>query len=552
MPHYDVLIIGGGINGAGIARDCAMRGLKTILVEKTDFAAGATGACSGMIHGGPRYLEYDIETTRTSCLDSGYIQKIAPFLLFRIPFIFPVLKGDKYNIELIETFMEAYDRFVPLKNGRPHARLTRRDAFRLEPGLTHELSGGVTMDEWGCSPFRLTILNVLSAHRYGAEIRNHTMAEKLLLDDNRRIVGAKLRNTLTGEREEVGARIVFNAGGPWSPLVAGMAGAEVKIRPAKGVHLVFDRRISNVAITAETIDGRSIFVIPYENTSLVGTTDDDYYGDMDNITVTRDEIQYLLQGVERVFPPIRNARIIRAFAGVRPTLHEWRKNEDDLSREHKVFDHEQTEHIKGLLSIAGGKLASYRLMAEHATDVVCQKLGIKEKCRTHIEPLPGGEGEVDLHEAAREYGVPAYLIQRLYQRYGTDYVKILAEEPQGSAKSIICQCESVTEAEIRHAIRHEWARSLDDVRRRTRLGAGPCQGCRCTLTAACILAEELHLNPDDLTTVAKAFLQERWKGKLPVLSGLQLAQEEINRAAHFLSANLHEMIAAERYTQHGG
>lgn len=552
MPHYDVLIIGGGINGAGIARDCAMRGLKTILVEKTDFAAGATGACSGMIHGGPRYLEYDIATTQTSCLDSGYIQKIAPFLLFRIPFIFPVLKGDKYSIELIETFMEAYDRFVPLKNGRPHTRLTREDAFKLEPGLTPNVTGGVTIDEWGCSPFRLTILNVLSAHRYGAEIRNHTQAEKLLIDDNRRVIGAKLRNTLTGEREEVGARIVFNAGGPWSPGIARMAGAEVKIRPAKGVHLVFDRRLSNIAITAETIDGRSIFVLPYENTSLVGTTDDDYYGDMDNLTVTRDEIQYLIEGIERVFPSIRNERIIRTFAGVRPTLYEWRKNEDDLSREHKVFDHEGTENIKGLLSIAGGKFASYRLMAEHAADLICQKLGIRETCRTHLEPLPGGDGELDLEQVSKEYGMPTYAVQRLYQRYGTEYTKIMAEEPQGSVKSIICQCESVTEAEIRHAVRHEWARTLDDVRRRTRLGAGPCQGCRCTLTAACILAEELHLNPDDLTGVARAFLQERWKGKMPALSGLQLAQEEINRAAHFLSANIHEMIAAERYTLHGG
>jgi len=551
MPHYDVLIIGGGINGAGIARDCAMRGLKTILIEKKDFSAGATGTCSGMIHGGPRYLEYDIETTRTSCVDSGYIQKIAPFLLFRIPFIFPVLKGDKYNIEFIETFMEAYDRFVSLKNGRPHARLTRNDALKLEPGLTDRIVGGVTMDEWGCSPFRLTILNVLSAHRYGAEIRNHTIAEKILVDDERCVVGADVRNILTGEREELRARIVFNATGPWSPQVARMAGANVKIRPAKGIHLVFDRRLSNVAITAETVDGRSIFVLPYENTSLVGTTDDDYYGDMDNVTVTRDEVKYLLEGIERVFPSIRNERIIRAFAGVRPTLYEWRKNEDALSREHKVFDHEESENIKGLLSMAGGKYASYRLMAEHATDVIFQKLGMREECRTHLEALPGGEGDFDLHEAAREHGVPAFIIQRLYQRYGTEYAKILAEEPQGAVGSIICQCETITEAEIRHVVRHEWARTLDDVRRRTRLGSGPCQGMRCTLVAACILAEELHLGPDDLTSVALEFLQERWKGKRPVLSGLQLAQEEMNRATHFLSANLHEMIAAKRYVPHG-
>ncbi len=552
MSHYDVLIIGGGINGSGIARDCAMRGLKTILVEKKDFAAGATGTCSGMIHGGPRYLEYDIETTRSSCLDSGYIQKIAPFLLFRIPFIFPVLKDSKHGMEPIETFMEAYDRFVHLKNGRPHTRLTRADAFKLEPGLTDDIVGAVTMDEWGCSPFRLCVLNALSAHRNGAEIRNHTVAEKLLMDDSRHVLGARLRNVLTGEHEEILARIVFNAGGPWSPAIARMGHGNVKLRPAKGVHLVFDRRLSNVAITAETIDGRSIFVLPYENTSLVGTTDDDYYGDLDNVRVTRDEIKYLLEGIEHVFPSIRQGRIIRAFAGVRPTLYEWRKAEDDLSREHEVFDHEKLDGIKGLLSIAGGKLASYRLMSEHAADVICQKLGIKETCRTHLEPLPGGESEVDIGEAARETGVPAFIIQRLYQRYGSEYPKVLAEGPAGSASNVICRCESVTEAEIRYVIRREWARTLDDVRRRTRLGAGPCQGQRCTLAAACILGEELHLNPDELGSIAMEFLQERWKGKMPVLGGLQLAQEEINRATHFLSANIGEMLEAKRYTSDAG
>jgi glycerol-3-phosphate dehydrogenase len=504
-----------------------------------------------MIHGGPRYLEYDIETTRTSCLDSGYIQNIAPFLLFRIPFIVPVLKGDKINIELMETFFEAYDRFVALKNGRPHTRLTKADSFRLEPGLTEEIVGGVTMDEWGCSPFRLTILNVISAHRHGAEIRNHTIAETLLMNEDRRVVGAKVRNAFSGETEEVRARIVFNAGGPWSPQIAGMAGANVKIRPAKGVHLVIDRRISNIAITAEAIDGRKIFVLPYENTSLIGTTDDDYYGDMDNVPTTQDEIEYLLQGVERVFPSIRRERIIRVFAGVRPTLFEWRKNEDDLSREHEVFDHEKTDNIKGLLSIAGGKLASYRLMSEHATDVICQKLGISEPCRTHSEPLPGGESAIDVHEAAREHNVPAFVIQRLYQRYGSAYSKVLGQEPKKTATSIVCQCESVTEAEIRYVVRHEWARTLDDVRRRTRLGCGPCQGQRCTLTAACILGEELHLTPDKLGAVAMDFLQERWKGRYPILTGFQLAQEEINQASHFLTASLQEMLSGKRYLSYG-
>ena len=142
------------------------------------------------------------------------------------------------------------------------------------------------------------------------------------------------------------------------------------------------------------------------------------------------------------------------------------------------------------------------------------------------------------------------VIQRLYQRYGAAYSKVLEQEPKETAKSIVCQCESITEAEIRYAVRHEWARTLDDVRRRTRLGCGPCQGQRCTLTAACILAEELHLNPDKLGAVAMEFLQERWKGRYPILTGIQLAHEEINQASHFLTANLKEMLAGKRYLSH--
>jgi glycerol-3-phosphate dehydrogenase len=190
-------------------------------------------------------------------------------------------------------------------------------------------------------------------------------------------------------------------------------------------------------------------------------------------------------------------------------------------------------------------------MSEHATDVICQKLGIREKCRTHSEPLPGGEGAINIQEAAREHNIPAYIIQRLYQRYGTAYAKVLEQAPQETARAMVCLCESTMESEIRYAIRHEWARTLDDVRRRTRLGCGPCQGQRCTLMAACILGEELHLSPDEVGGVAMEFLQERWKGKFPALRGLQLAHEEIHQAMHFLTANLHEMRTAQRYLSYG-
>jgi glycerol-3-phosphate dehydrogenase len=180
--EHDVIILGGGVNGAGIARDCALRGLRCVLIEKNDLAKGASGANTGMIHGGIRYLRYDVHTTKVACTDSGFIQKIAPHLLFRIPFLVPVLKpkgdagliknvSDRLYLEGAEIFFEAYDQFQPLKRGKPHTRLTKDEALALEPGLTPDILGAVTMDEWGIDPFRLVVENAIDAQENGAVIR---------------------------------------------------------------------------------------------------------------------------------------------------------------------------------------------------------------------------------------------------------------------------------------------------------------------------------------------------------------------------------------------
>jgi len=522
---YDVLVVGGGVNGTGVARDCAMRGLRTALVEKRDLSGGTTGTCSGMIHGGGRYLEYDVKTTETSCRDSGYIQRIAPHLLFRIPFLTPVLPDDRYDIEKVETFFEAYDKFAPLKNSKPHVRLTQAETLSVEPGLISEIVGSVSFDEWGISPFRLCVANAVSAAERGATIMNHARIVGLLQDERDRVVGAVVRDA--AGRREIHAKLVVNCMGPWAPQLCEMAGVKLRLRPAKGTHIVFDRRITNVGMALEAIDGRAILLLPHENTTILGTTDDDYYGDLDNVVPTYDEIEYLLQAGERFFPTIRQYRIVRAFAGVRPTLYEWRPNEDMLSREHEVFDHEVRDGVGGIITLAGGKLASYRLMAEHTTDVVCRKLGVDEPCTTHLEFLPGGEGEVDVPGLAREHGLPLHAISRMASRHGTRVETILRECGSGG---IVCDCEPVTEAELRYCITHEWAVHLDDLRRRTRLGAGPCQGMRCTLRAARILAEERGLSRDEMLGEVDAFLNARWKGKRPVLRSKQVAQEEMAQA----------------------
>lgn len=542
---YDVVVVGGGVNGTGIARDLALRGVTTALFEKRDLASGATGGCSGMIHGGLRYLLYNLETTQRSCVDSGYIQRIAPHLLFRIPFIMPL--PHQITAPFFETYFEVYDQYSPAKRGKPHTLLSREQVFELVPAISRDVVGAVTTDEWGIDPHRLCAANALAAAGRGAAIRTHAEVIEFLKDGRGRVIGVKVRDR-GGRLEEVRSRLVMHATGPWLPRTSKLAGVDVKIRPGKGVHLTFDRRLVNMSLILTMVDGRQSFIMPHENTTILGTTDDDYYGDPDDLRVTEDEVEYLLQGAERILPEIRQARVIRAWAAIRPTLYGWGKNEDALSRDHLIYDHEARENIGGIISIAGGKLASYRLMSEEAADLICKKLGVTARCQTHLLPLPGGEETPDPAALAEEYGVPRYAAFRMVYRHGRlarEILELTRGRPE--LKRTICQCEPVLACEAVYCIRNEWASSLTDLRNRTRLGAGPCQGMRCAGRAIAVLAEELSLSGREIQEQLLSFLERRWRGKRPILEGAMVDQEELNQAAYFYTGNLANLAAVKGF-----
>ena len=548
---YDVIVIGGGVNGTGIARDAAMRGHRTLLVEKRDFAAGSSGANSGMIHGGLRYLQYDRKVTELSCIDSGYIQRIAPHLLFRIPFLFPIHAEDPRKPTLrerlwgyaVRVVLDLYDVYQPYKRGKPSARLTARQAYALEPSLRRDLIAAISFDEWGIDPFRLCAANAISARQHGADIRTYTEVIDFLREGGR-IEGVVLRDLQTGKQEALRSRLVFNAAGPWAPKVARLAGAHLRIRGGKGVHLTLDRRISNYGILCQAADGREVFVMPHGQTSIIGTTDDDFYGDPDDIRIHEDEVRYLWEAVERTIPSLGQARILRAWAGIRPTVWDWGKPEDDLSREHAIYDH-RLQGADGLLSMVGGKLASYRIMAEEAVDVIEDRLGVPRRpCRTHLEPLPGGESFPDIPALAREYGFSETAVARMAYRHGTNAVAICElsrREPR--LRKMVCRCEQVTAAELVYSIRNEEARRLLDLRRRNRLGMGPCQGTDCAQLAAAVLARELGLDAQAHRNELLSLLQLRWKGQRGVLVGATAAQQELSRCLHLGAAALAELPA---------
>jgi glycerol-3-phosphate dehydrogenase len=535
----DVAVIGGGVNGTGVARDVALRGLKAALFERHDFGFGASGNSSGMIHGGPRYLLTTPEVTKRSCLDSGFIQRIAPHLLFRIPFLMPMMAGEhgRIMLELYDAFFRAYDDFQPLKRGEAHTRLDVPDLLRLEPGLTGDLIAGMTFDEWGVDGARLCVMNALDAKEHGASVRVHAMVTSIAkaplppgAPKDKTSYVLTVDNSLTGERVRVGAKAVVNATGAWGPLTAALGGlptSSVKLRPAKGIHVVFDRRLSNYALLTTGIDGRQIFLEPWQNMSVIGTTDDDYYGDLNDVRPTSEEVRYLVQGIARIFPAVREARIVGTWAAVRPTMYAFGPNEDKLSREQAIVDH-AADGAPNVYSMIGGKLASYRLFSEEMSTRLARNLAPSSVCTTHLAPLPGGDRALDdrlLAEGAEVTGVAA---RRLVYRHGSRAKRValrIAARP--SERSVVCACEPVLEAEVRHVVREEMAHTVDDVARRTRLGLGACGGMRCAARCGQIIASELDLPPGDGQRQARRFLIRQARMRVVAMGPAQARQEAL-------------------------
>lgn len=548
----DVVVIGGGINGTGVARDLSLRGLSVVLYERNDLAFGASGNSSGMIHGGPRYMTSNPEVTRTSCEDSGFIQHIAPHLLFRIPFLVPVVPGPSGRmwLELIDAFFRAYDDYQPLKRGEKHTRLTPEEARQLEPGLAGEMSGVITFDEWGVDGARLCVLNAIDAENHGAKIHVHTTVEGIEAAEAGDARGYLVTARKTGGSDpspvtRVRARVVVNATGAWGPVTAALGGfgdTEVKVRPGKGIHVAYDRRLSNYGIVTNAIDGRQIFLQPWQNMSVIATTDDDYFGDLDSVTATSEEVRYLVQGIAGVFPQVREARATLTWAGVRPTLYKYGPHEDSLSREHEIIDHGQSKvPAPGVYSMIGGKLASYRIFAQEMSDRIARDLAPESRCRTHLDVLPGGDRLPDSLKLAEASEITPVAARRLTYRHGSIAEQVterIAREPR--ERAVICACEPVLEAEVRHVVEKEHAETIEDVARRTRLGLGSCGGMRCAARCGQILADARGLSPRTGRAMARRFLETQARARIPAMGPEQARQEALLVAQMRASLGEHE------------
>ncbi len=472
----DLLVIGGGITGAGIARDAALRGFRIALVDKGDFGAGTSSHSSRLIHGGIRYLEQrNFRLVFEASRERRVLLRIAPHLVRPLPFLFPVYRGARVPGWKLRAGMWLYDLLAAFRNVKAHRWLSPKQVRRAEPALKDRgLTGAALYWDAQTDDARLVLATMRSAARAGALVANYAEVTSLLKPDGR-VRGAVVRDVLSGETRTVRALVVVNAGGPWVDGLRRMddPAAPPLLRATKGAHVAVPRRrIGNErAITLfSAIDGRVMFVLPWGELSYVGTTDTDADASPDGLRVTADDVTYLLRSANAAFPNAHLAPndVVSVWAGLRPLLRQdAAATPSQVSREHRVV-----ESAQGLITIAGGKLTTYRVMARDVVDRVAARLHeldgrpVAPRPPTDRLPLPGGEAaelEVVL-ESARARAVPDATARHLVASYGSETPAILnlVERDRGLGSPIAPGRPEIW-AEVAHAVEREMALRVQDV-----------------------------------------------------------------------------------------
>jgi glycerol-3-phosphate dehydrogenase len=429
--RFDVLVIGGGITGAGIALDAAARGASVALVEKDDFASGTSGRSSRLVHGGLRYLEHgEFGLVRESLRERGILSRLAPHLVRPLPMY--LLADDPRRRALYRAGLAGYGALAAGRTFGGH-RFVPPDRIGEEiPGLRGR-SGGYRYFECQTDDARLTIEVARAAAAFGAVLANHVRVTGLL--GGARVTGAAVVDEITGQRLEIRARATVNAGGVWAGRILGLAGDPAggpRLVPSKGIHLVFApgavRASAAVALPSASGDRRFVFLVPWEDRVYAGTTDTAYSGDLDRPPVDDTDRDYILAAVAQAFPGVTGRDVVASWAGLRPLLSQGPGDSGaatgDLSRRHAVF-----AGPPGLLTITGGKLTTYRAMAEDLVDRLGLE-GLGGPCLTRRIPL-GLHGSLAAAlglaraEAAR-LGLPPSAAARLVRRYGDDWREAVA------------------------------------------------------------------------------------------------------------------------------
>ncbi len=561
--HTEILVIGGGATGTGVAWDAALRGFRTVLVEKRDLTHGTTGRYHGLLHSGSRYVVKDPRSAWECIHENRILRRILAHCIEDTGGFFVVTDEDA-DSDYPDRFREACQRI-----GIPCEEIPVAEALRREPLLNPRTARVFQVPDGAADSFLATHAVAQAARQEGARILTYHEVTGLLVeggDGDRRVVGAEVLDLVRGEPVRILADLTINAAGAWAGRIAALAGITVDVIPGKGIMLAASHRLVNTVLNRCKMPGDGDIIVPIHTVAVIGTTDVKV-ADPEYLAIEPWEVRYMLEEADKLVPGFSRSRILRAWAGVRPLYQENAQEVDsrDVTRALALLDHRERDGVAGFLTITGGKWTTFRLMAEKTVDRACAHLGVERPCRTAEIPVPGIE--------QGHY----WLGHRLHE----------VEEAQLQGE-LVCECELVTRGMLEQAARFNPTVTLDDLRRDVRLGMGPCQGGFCTYRAVGILHELAHggngirMGDADAWEVAyiqspshatreqvlgelaeqpperpghpspvlertspvanpnlllRDFLQERWKGVRPILWGQQLKQERLDQLLYLALMN---------------
>lgn len=477
-------IVGGGVTGLGIARDLAQRGVSVALFEKGDLASGTSGRSHGLLHSGARYAVKDPASASECAQENKILKKIAHHVIEDTGGMF--LAVEENDLEYEKPFLEGCK-----KTGVRVEELGVKESLIREPYLNPNVLAAYLVEDAAVDPFRLALANFLDARNNNAHIFTYTPVR--LLVEQGEIVGVRLVKS----EENVYADVVVNATGAWAGEICRQVGINLEVKPNKGTLVVVSKRLTNTVLNRLRPPSDGDIIVPHQTTMILGTTST-YVRSPENLLPTKKEVALILREGAKLMPLARRLRVIRAFSGARPLLEGGSGRE--ATRTFVVIDHEENG-VRGLVTITGGKLTTYRLMAEKATDLVCAKLGVRAPCRTDKEELP----EVPIRSTVERYEA------------------LEGELKEG--RDVVCECEMVTRREVEDAFRVLAARTIGDVKRRTRIGMGECQAQMCAYRVADLTVESLGFSAGEALNMLSDFLREQWKasGALGVVQEAQTA-----------------------------
>jgi glycerol-3-phosphate dehydrogenase len=484
-----------------VVRDAAMRGFRAILVERGDLGHGTSARFHGLLHSGGRYVVSDPESAAECAEENAILKRIHADAVETTGGLFISLKGD--DPEFPDKFLAG----AALAR-MPHQEISVAEALRREPRINPRTERVMAVEDGTVDGWAMMWGAAKSAMDYGAQVLTYTEVTGVELDGGR-VAAVRCLDRKTGTELLIETGFVINAAGPWAGRIAAMAGChDVNVVPGRGVMVAMSHRIVNSVVIRLVKPADGDIIVPVHTVCIIGTTDVKVE-DPDDLELPRSEVQKMLDAGEALVPGFRESRAVHAWSGARPLVKDDRVSSSDtrhMSRGMSILDHQSRDDVSGLLTISGGKLTTYRLMAKNILDVMCDQLGDERPCTTDEEPVPTAREQQNYH-----------VTHRLRER-----------EQDRLEDQIVCECELMGRKQFVELLESKPDASFDDLRRQLRLGMGPCQGGFCSMRATGIACETGVFTADRATAALRLFLKNRWIGLWPLLHGDQLRQTALD------------------------